>query len=337
MTLLRVENLKTYYRFGNISVRAVDGVSLEIGESEAIGLAGESGCGKTTLGCSLIRLVPEPGQIVGGRIFYRDEDLLRKNEAEMRSIRGKNISMIFQAAMNSLNPVVRVGDQIAENILSHEENVSKEEAMKRVRSMFRLMGIEESRAKNYPHEFSGGMKQRAMIAIALANNPDFIIADEPTTALDVTVQAQIIRLMKNLQRDFGMSLILITHDLSVIAETCEKVAVMYAGKIVELSSTDKIFEAPIHPYTKGLVEAIPVLERAKSKTLFTIPGFPPNLANPPTGCRFHLRCPYAQFPICKEQEPYDNIPEKWFVACHFARDLVGVAAHQLWTDTRGGA
>jgi len=301
MTLLKVKNLKTYYLTLRGWVRAVDDISFEMGRGEALGLAGESGCGKTTVALSIIKLVPPPGKIVGGEIIFEGKDLVKMRSDEIRKVRWKEIAMVFQGSMNALNPVFRVGDQIAEAILTHDKEVSKEEALERAGKLLEMVGIDASRANDYPHEFSGGMRQRAMIAMAMACNPKLIIADEPTTALDVIVQAQVLDTMKNLQRKLNLSMIIITHDLSVIAETCDKVAIMYAGKIVEYGDVHTVFKNPVHPYTQGLINAFPSI-RGPRKELESIPGTPPNLLSPPPGCRFHPRCPYAM-EKCKKEEP----------------------------------
>jgi len=250
MNLLDIRNLRMYYQTQKGLVKAVDNVSLELQSGESIGLAGESGCGKSSLAYSIMQLLPPAANIVGGNIYFKGEDLLRKSAREMRDIRWKNVAIVFQGAMNALNPVFGIGEQIAEAILMHE-NVTEEEALDRVAKLFEMVGLDPDRIHNYPHEFSGGMRQRAMIAMALACNPDLVIADEPTTALDVTIQAQILKLMQKLQKDLGLSLILITHDLSVIAETCDKTAIMYAGRIAELSDVVSVFKEPIHPYAAG--------------------------------------------------------------------------------------
>ena len=255
MNLLDIRNLRMYYQTQKGLVKAVDNVSLELQSGESIGLAGESGCGKSSLAYSIMQLLPPAANIVGGNIYFKGEDLLKKSAHEMRDVRWKNVAIVFQGAMNALNPVFEIGEQIAEAILMHE-NVTEEEALDRVAKLFEMVGLDPDRIHNYPHEFSGGMRQRAMIAMALACNPDLVIADEPTTALDVTIQAQILKLMQKLQKDLGLSLILITHDLSVIAETCDKTAIMYAGRIAELSDVVSVFKEPIHPYAAGLVGAI---------------------------------------------------------------------------------
>ncbi|MCS7369257.1 MAG: ABC transporter ATP-binding protein [archaeon GBS-70-058] len=316
MPLLQVKNLKTYYQTARGYVKAVDGVNFQIEEGEVFGLAGESGCGKTTVALSIIRLLPPGGRIIDGKIIFNDKNILTMSEEDIRKIRWKKIAIVFQGAMNALNPVIKVGDQIVEAITTHE-NVSKEDAWKRTEKLFEMVGIDPSRAKDYPHEFSGGMKQRVMIAMALACNPQLLIADEPATALDVIVQAQILKLMRELQRKMNLSMMLITHDLSIIAETCNKVAIMYAGKIVEYADTKRIFRDPQHPYTRGLINAFPSIRGPKRK-LISIPGTPPDLLNPPSGCRFHPRCPYTN-DKCKKIEPeLKDIGERHYVACHMS-------------------
>ena len=312
--LLQVRNLKIYYYTYEGVVKAVDGVSFNIKRGEALGIAGESGCGKSTLAYGLLRIVPIPGKIVGGKVIFDGTDILQLPESEFkRKYRWKRISMVFQGAMNSLDPVKNIGKQIADVILTHEENISKSEAYKRANELLKLVGIDPARAKSYPHELSGGMKQRVVIAMALALNPDLLIADEPTTALDVVVQAQIINLLKDLKEKLRMSLILITHDLSIIAEIADKVAIMYAGKIVELGRMEDIYEDPKHPYTSKLLRSIPRL-RGKA-SLEWIPGQPPDLKNPPHGCRFHPRCPHAMDKCRREEPPVISLGRDRFVSC----------------------
>ncbi len=312
--LLRVENLRVYYYSLRGIVKAVDNVSFEVNRGEVLGLAGESGCGKSTLGFALLRLVPPPGRIVGGKILFDGVDLVQLPDPVLRrDYRWKRISMVFQGAMNALNPVKTIGDQIAEAILIHEKGVSKEEALERAQKLLEMVGIDPRRVKSYPHELSGGMKQRVVIAMALALNPDLVIADEPTTALDVVVQAQIINLLKRLKKEHNMAMILISHDLSLIAEMADKVAIMYAGKIVEYGPSDIIYERPAHPYTQLLLKSIPRLRGPKK--LVWIPGQPPDLRTPPAGCRFHPRCPYVMDICRKEEPPMIEIEPKHYVAC----------------------
>ncbi len=304
--LLDVKDLKTYFYTEDGVVRAVDGVDLRVYPGEIVGLVGESGCGKSVTSLSIMRLISKPGKIVTGEIWFSDKDLLALPESEMMNVRGNLISMIFQQPQTSLNPIFTAGDQIAE-VLQIHEHMDKKETWKAAVELLRLVGIPdpERRAKAYPHELSGGQAQRVMIAIALALLPDLLIADEPTTALDVTIQAQILDLLRGLQQKFKTAVILITHDLGVIAEMAERVAVMYAGKIVEQAGVKQLFSDPLHPYTKGLLDSIPVLGKIKDR-LDVIPGTVPNLINLPAGCRFAPRCrsrvEYG-LKICTEKEP----------------------------------
>ena len=314
MPLLDVQNLTTHYLTLRGPVKAVESVSFQINKGEIMGLAGESGCGKTTVALSILKILPPGGKILGGKILFKGTDLVPLEEEEMRKIRWKGISLVFQGAMNALNPVFKVGDQIVEAIITHEPDVSKKEARERAEKLFEMVGIDSSRIDNYPHEFSGGMRQRALIAMALSCNPDLLIADEPGTALDVIVQAQVLRLMKELKDRLNLAMIMITHDLSIIAETCDKVAIMYAGKIVEYGDIVSIFKDPLHPYTQGLLNAFPSITAPK-KHMVSIPGFPPDLLNPPKGCRFHPRCKYAM-DICRKEEPPPVILGNRYVFCH---------------------
>lgn len=301
--LLEVKNLKTYFYQPEGVARAVDGVSFHVNKGETLGIVGESGCGKSVTSLSIIRLVPNPpGKIVSGEIVFNDSDLLKKPESEMRRIRGDQISMIFQEPMTCLNPVFSIGDQIGEIYQIHQ-GMSRKKALFQALEMLKLVGIPmpERRIKEYPHQLSGGMRQRIMIAIALACNPSLLIADEPTTALDVTIQAQILTLMKNLKERLGMSILFITHDLGVIAEMAQRVIVMYAGEIVEEALSETLFSKPLHPYTISLLKSVPTIE-GKQKKLFVIPGNVPDPLSFPNGCRFHNRC-YAAFEKCKTQDP----------------------------------
>lgn len=301
--LLKIDNLNINFITVDGTVKAVNGVDLELAKGETLGLVGETGAGKTTTALGIMRLIPSPpGKILDGTVEFEGKNLLGLSEDEMRKIRGNKISMIFQDPMTSLNPVETVGDQIAEVISIHND-ITKEEANKRAAQMLELVGIPAARLNEYPHQFSGGMKQRVVIAIALACNPQLLIADEPTTALDVTIQAQVLDMMNKLKKDLGTSMILITHDLGVVAQVCDKVAIMYGGEIVESGTLEHIFEDTKHPYTMGLFGSIPNLEDDVDR-LSPIKGLMPDPTNLPAGCKFHPRCPYAQ-PICSQ-----NIPAK---------------------------
>lgn len=293
-SILTVDGLQTHFFTEEGVVRAVDGVTLSVRPGEMLGLVGESGCGKTVTALSILRLVPDPpGRIVGGTISFEGRDLVRLPEEEIRKIRGCAISMIFQEPMTSLNPVFTVGEQVAEGI-RHHEKVSRREAWDQAVEVLKRVKISDParRAREYPHQLSGGMRQRVMIAIALALSPKLLIADEPTTALDVTIQAQILELLLGLQEEMKMAVMLITHDLGVIAETADRVVVMYAGRVVEEASVKELFDNPLHPYTQGLMESLPRLETGKARQrLRAIPGLVPNLLQLPTGCKFAPRCP----------------------------------------------
>jgi oligopeptide/dipeptide ABC transporter ATP-binding protein len=303
--LLEVNNLKTYFFTRSGVVKAVDDVSFTIKPSETLGIVGESGCGKSVTALSVMRLIASPpGKIVGGEINFNGEDVLEKNHEEMTELRGSKISMIFQDPMTSLNPVFTVGFQIAETVKRHRKEVNNDQAWKRAVEMLDLVRISDAkrRAKNYPHEFSGGMRQRVMIAIALACNPQLLIADEPTTALDVTIQAQVLELMSGLSKEFSTAVMLITHDLGVVAGTCQHVNVMYAGHIVESAPVKQIFETPAHPYTVGLLRSIPRLDEKRGSHLTPIAGQPPDLSREIIGCPYAPRCPKVQS-RCREERP----------------------------------
>ncbi len=300
MALLEVSDLTMHYMTKKGEVKAVDDVSFSLERGEALGLVGESGCGKTSIALTLLKLLPENARFLGGHVHFKGQDLVKMPEEQMRKVRWKGISMIFQAAMNSLNPVYRVGDQIIEAMQTHME-ISTEAAKKRVAELYDLVGIDPKMMERYPHEYSGGMKQRAVIAMALSCDPEIIIADEPTTALDVIVQEKILREMREIQKKLNMGMIYISHDIAVIAEVADKMGVMYAGKLVEFGNTEDIFQRPVHPYTKALMSAFPSIEGEKRK-LESLPGEPPDLINPPKGCRFHPRCPYATA-ICTKEDP----------------------------------
>jgi len=305
-SLLEVKNLKTYFFTEDGIVKAVDGVDFYVAPGEVLGLVGESGCGKSVTSLSIMRLIGIPGQIVEGEITFEGRSLLNLSEAEMVEMRGNRMSMIFQQPQTSLNPVFKVGDQVAEVLQIHRD-MGREEAWERAVELLRLVGIPdpESKAHAFPHEMSGGQAQRVMIAMALALNPQLLIADEPTTALDVTIQAQILDLMRDLSTRMGTSVILITHDLGVVAEMADRVAVMYAGRIVEQADVKTVFGEPLHPYTRGLIDSIPVLGMVKER-LEVIPGGVPNLVNLPPGCKFAPRCKARvenKLTICEEIEP----------------------------------
>ncbi len=336
--LLEVNHLKVYFEVLGGHVKAVDDVSFAMKPGETLGLVGESGCGKTTTAFAINRLLPSNGNIIGGYIKYKGKiigekdpevtglfkdrkkrNIYREREAMMAPIRWKEISMIFQSAMNAFNPVHKIGNQIVEAILAHED-VTQEEALERAKKLFKVVGLPPGRVVGYPHEFSGGMRQRAMIAMALACNPSLLIADEPTTALDVIMQDRILAEIKRLQKKLGIAMIIITHDVSVVAETADRMLVMYAGKMMEYGDIGELFHRPAHPYTIGLLGSFPSIKGEKKK-LKSIPGSPPDLVNPPSGCRFHPRCKFAK-PKCMEEEPaLIEVAENHWAACHFAREI----------------
>lgn len=320
MALLSVENLVTRYSTEMGDVKAVDDISFKVRQGEIFGLAGESGCGKSTAMLSVINLLPSNGRIVSGSIKFHEYDLATTGKEALRDeIWWNRVSIVFQAAMNALNPVLSVGSQIVEPIMLHD-TVTKKEAEERVKELFELVGIDSMRINDYPHEFSGGMRQRAMIAMALACNPELIILDEPTTALDVIVQGEVLELIKDLQGRLNLSVLLVTHDLSVIAETCDTTGIMYAGKLVESADTRTIFKEPRHPYTQGLIGAFLSLT-GEWKRVEGIPGNPPNLLNPPPGCKFNPRCPYAKERCLQEEPKSVEIGEGHSVACHFVDEV----------------
>ena len=313
MSLLEVKDLTIHYITEDGDVKAVNGISFAVDQGKTLGLVGETGAGKTTTALGILRLVPEPGRILSGSITYKDRDILKMNDSEVRDLRGNEISMIFQDPMTALNPVMTVGDQIAEVILRHQD-CTKIEAQQRMMEMLDKVGISGDRAGDYPHQFSGGMKQRIIIAIALACNPKLLLADEPTTALDVTIQAQVMRMVNELKREFGTSMVLITHDLGIVAESCDAVAIMYAGEIVEYGSLEDIYDHTAHPYTIGLFGSIPRLD-LDTERLQPIQGLMPDPINLPAGCPFHPRCPYAT-PECWENRPeHREVTPGHFVKC----------------------
>ncbi len=317
--LLDVQNLTTHFFTQTGEVQAVDDVNFNVKAGEVVGLAGESGCGKSTAAYSIIRLVPYPGKILGGQVIFDGDDLVTKTEQEMRQIRWKEISIIFQGAMNALNPVFEVGAQIVEAIRLHED-VTEETAWDRTAKLYERVGLDPDRMHNYPHEYSGGMRQRAMIAMALANSPKMVIADEPTTALDVTIQAQILKLIEDLCKELDLSMIFISHDMGVIAETSNRIAIMYAGRLAEFGKGVDVFKDPYHPYSAGLVGSVPSMEKAGKKILISIPGRLPDLIRPPPGCRFHPRCPYAKAKCSKETPEFRTLKDRQ-VSCHFAEEI----------------
>lgn len=339
--ILTINELKTYFSTDRGLIKAIDDISLTLYEGEVLGMVGESGCGKSMTALSIMGLIPFPGEIVEGEIYLKSEELTHLEEREMRRLRGSEISMIFQDPLTTLNPVIKVGEQITESIRLHqggglwtnrpqrlpllfhpiERQKYKEKAWRRALEMMEQVGISspEERMREYPHQFSGGMRQRAMIAIALSCNPSLLIADEPTTALDVTIQAQILDLMKRIQRESGMSILFISHDLGVICELCHRVAVMYAGKIVEMAYVDEVMESPLHPYTKGLLSSIPRLESLEYR-IKPIPGTIPDPLHLPKGCNFAPRCSFSQ-EICRERVPPLEEVEGHQISCFFFREI----------------
>ncbi len=321
MTLLDISDLKTYYKAENGWVRATDDVSLSVDRGETVGLVGESGSGKTTLAKSIIRLFPDNAEIVDGSINYDGIEITELSDKELRQqIRWSEISMIPQNAMNAFDPVYTVGKQIVQVIRHHEDGTSKKEARERARELFDDLGVDPDRIDDYPHQFSGGMAQRAMIALALALNPNMILADEPTTALDVVIQDRILETIKEKQEEIDSAMIMITHDMSVVSETCDRIAVVYGGRVVEIADAETIIANPRHPYTLGLRNAFPDISD-DDQELISIPGSPPDLVDPDEGCRFAPRCPFAEeecWEVTPEAEPYGN---GHFVECHRADEI----------------
>ncbi len=335
MPLLEIRDLKVHFDTDDGLVRAVDGISYAVDKGQTLGIVGESGSGKSVSSMTLMGLTRAANATISGEILFDGENLLEKSEAELRQIRGNDIAMIFQDPLSSLHPFYKVGKQIAEAVRVHND-VSKTAAWDRAVEMLQLVGIPEprKRAESYPHEFSGGMRQRAMIAMALANNPKLLIADEPTTALDVTVQAQILELIERLQSEFDAAVVIITHDLGVVAEVADEIAVMYAGRIVERAKTDTIFHAPEHPYTWGLLRSIPRLDTARDEELIPISGRPPSLINLPGGCSFHPRCPYVREAHRRTEPLLTDIPDdpSHRVACL----LDSGTRKKLWRELEAG-
>jgi peptide/nickel transport system ATP-binding protein len=333
--LLRVEDLRVKFPSEDGIVHAVDGITYQVFPGKTLGIVGESGSGKSVTSLTTIGLTRAQGAQISGRIMFEGRDLVALPESEMRSIRGNEIAMIFQDPLSSLHPLYTVGHQLIEAVQAHRD-VGKKPAKERSIELLGLVGIPDPRRRvdEYPHEFSGGMRQRAMIAMALANDPKLLIADEPTTALDVTVQAQILALMERLQRELGMAIIIITHDLGVVAEVADDIAVMYAGRIVETASAQAVFANPEHPYTWGLLRSIPRLEVDRAETLVPIPGTPPSLVRPPSGCHFHPRCFYAQPEHSRVDPDLEPLPDepRHFVACLLEPDV----RQQLWRELQAG-
>ncbi|HBX69403.1 MAG TPA: peptide ABC transporter ATP-binding protein [Chloroflexi bacterium] len=314
--LLEVQNLSIHYIIEDQApARAVENVSFRLRQGELLGLVGESGCGKTTLMLALLQLLPAAGQITGGKVYFKGQDLTAMNEEALSQVRWNDISIIFQGAMNALNPVRTVGDQIAEAIIKHATLSPAENVDARVVELLDLVGIAADHKEHYPHQYSGGMRQRAMIAMALACNPQVVIADEPTTALDVMIQAQILELLDNLRKKLGLSIIFVTHDLGVVAEMCDAVLVMYGGVTAEYADVDTIYNAPRHPYTQELLKAFPDLSKP-DKRLASIPGYPPRLDDLPAGCRFAPRCPLAMERCHTEQPALHILGENHVASCH---------------------
>ena len=335
MALLEVDDLEVYYRSSNGPVKAVDGVSFELEEGETLGLVGESGCGKSTLAKAIIGILPKNGYINGGEIRFRGDDLTTMPEKRRRMLRWDEISMIAQSAMNALDPVYTIREQIVEAIEAHNRQMNRKDAQALIDEMFDLVGLDRERQTDYPHQFSGGMRQRAMIAMALVLNPSIILADEPTTALDVIMQDQILKRINGIQAEVNSSMLVITHDVAVVAETCDRVVVMYAGEIAEEGPVTEIFEQPYHPYTLGLKSAFPNIQLT-NQDLISIGGYPPDLSNPPSGCRFAPRCPLATA-TCRDENPAFVEQGALRSRCHYVDriddELRPIANQpQTWTD-----
>ncbi len=318
MKLLQVKNLKVEFTTEQGKILAVDDISFSIEKGQTLAIVGESGCGKTVTALSLLQLISAPGRIRSGQILFQGKDLLSLNAEQQRQVRGKKIAMIFQEPMSSLNPLLTIGEQVIETLLTHFPRMTRAEARLKTIDLFQQVGIPtpEKRMHDYPHQLSGGQRQRVMIAIAISCQPDLLIADEPTTALDVTIQAQVLNLLKELQQKNNMGLILITHDLGIVAESCNDVIVMYAGKIAEIGKVDQIFYETRHPYTKGLLNSIPYFQNRKEE-LKTIPGLIPDLLHLPAGCRFQNRCEKAQAHCQKSEPDLTSVNEQRAYACHF--------------------
>lgn len=316
-TILNIENLTVHFPINIGTVRAVEKVDWELAQGEVMGLVGESGCGKSTLGFSILRLLRPPGKIVSGRILYQGRDIVQMSEKEVLDLRGKKIAMIFQDPLTSLNPLFRIDQHFMETIFTHEKGMKKPEAYRRAAQMLESLGISPERLYEYPHQLSGGMRQRIMIGLGLILNPDLLIADEPTTALDVIVEAQFLDLLADLGKKFNLTIILITHNLGNVAQLADRITVMYGGRIAEVARANALFDNPLHPYTQGLLASIPNIKLDQPK-LKTMPGSPPDLVNPPTGCVFHPRCPHAM-DVCGKKTPQSQIQDGHLVACWLYR------------------
>lgn len=312
--LISIRNMTVSYETRLGAVSAVDGVSFDIFRGEILGLVGESGCGKSTLGKGLMRLMPSQGS-VHGEIFFGDQDILKFTDDQMRDFRGRRISMIFQDPMTSLNPVQRIDEHLIEAIQVHEPQTNKMKALDRVKKLIERMGIQSNRLSSYPHQLSGGMRQRVMISLGLVLNASLIVADEATTSLDVIVEAKLVDEIKKIRNDFGVSILMITHNIALVANIADRLAVMYAGRMAEIGPIEQLFANPLHPYTQGLLACVPSIEIKDNENLYKMPGEPPNLTHPPSGCRFHPRCPYVM-PVCKELDPklVEGAPDQ-FVNC----------------------
>ena len=312
-TILEIEDLSVHFPINIGTVQAVQDVNLNLEQGEVMGLVGESGCGKSTLGFSILRLLRPPGRIVKGRILYHGRDIVRMGEKEILSLRGRKIAMIFQDPLTSLNPLFRIDQQFIETLFTHERGLDKKTAYSRAEKMLESLGISPERLSEYPHQMSGGMRQRIMIGMGLILNPDLLIADEPTTSLDVIVEAQFLDLLNDLRRQYNLTIILITHNLGNVAQLADRITVMYGGTIAEVGEANTIFEDPLHPYTQGLLSSIPNIKLDQPK-LRTMPGSPPDLVSPPSGCVFHPRCPYAK-DICKVEKPETFSKDGRLISC----------------------
>ncbi len=317
--LVQIRDLEVFYKTRIGRVNAISKVSFDIYRGEIIGLVGESGCGKSTLGKAIMRLLP-PSTEIRGQILFDGEDVLKFNNGQLRDFRGRRVSMIFQDPMTSLNPVQRIDAHLVEAIQVHEPQVDRPTAMERISRLVERLGIERRRIRDYPHQFSGGMRQRVMIGLGLVLNPDLIIADEATTSLDVIVEAKLLDQLREIRDEFGVSILIITHNIALVAEVADRVAVMYAGEIVEIGSCEKIFDDTLHPYTQGLLQSVPSIRLDEHEVLFKMPGEPPDLTHPPTGCRFHPRCPWVM-DLCSRAEPeLREVAPNRFVHCWLFQD-----------------